>query len=86
MDETAPAPFTALVIDDEVPDRKRITAALRNDGFSVDEAIDGRDALERLRRKQHYDVIVLDVLMPYVDGFEVIRFPPPEPPLPLREV
>lgn len=62
----------ALVVDDEKPDRDAIKRIFIREGFAVDEATNGREALDRIRQ-HNYDVIVLDILMPYVDGFEVMR-------------
>jgi diguanylate cyclase (GGDEF)-like protein len=67
-------PRTALVVDDDVRDRRRIVRILEREGFAVDEAIDGRGALDRLRRKIPYDLVVLDIFMPHVDGFDVMHF------------
>ncbi len=61
----------ALVVDDEDEDRLRIVDILSNEGFNVQEARNGREALAQLQNG-HFEMIVLDVLMPYVDGFEVM--------------
>jgi CheY-like chemotaxis protein len=61
----------ALVVDDEEEDRLRITEILKEEGFHVQEARNGREALDLMRRDE-YEIIVLDILMPYVDGFEVM--------------
>lgn len=49
-----------------------LTAALRHSGFDVTEATSGREALD-LIRDERPDLIVLDVMMPDLDGFEVCR-------------
>lgn len=61
----------ALVVDDEEEDRLRIIGILKEEGFQVQEARNGREALDRIRRDE-FEIIVLDILMPYVDGFEVM--------------
>ena len=58
-----------LVADDVAPTRLLIRAALEPDGWTVEEAADGADACEAVRRVQP-DLIVLDVSMPNLDGFE----------------
>ena len=63
--------FRALVVDDDEEDRTRVSGVLKNEGFDVFEARNGREALERIR-KNNFALIVLDILMPYVDGFEVM--------------
>ncbi|HUF17106.1 MAG TPA: response regulator [Thermoanaerobaculia bacterium] len=62
----------ALVVDDEEEDRLRIAEILKREGFSVLEARNGREALDRIRGGDEFGIIVLDILMPYVDGFEVM--------------
>ena len=66
-------PLSALVVDDDEPDRREVADLFAGEGFSVTEARTGREALEYLERG-NYNAIVLDVLMPVVDGFEVMRF------------
>ena len=63
---------SVLVVDDEVSIRDAVGTALRYEGFSVSEAASGRDALARARAEPP-DLIVLDVLLPDLDGFEVTR-------------
>jgi CheY-like chemotaxis protein len=61
-----------LIADDE-PDMREIFAAwFRNQGCSVSEAADGRDALDALAR-DHFDAIVTDVRMPRLDGVQLVR-------------
>lgn len=62
----------ALVVDDDEEDRRRVGGILQKEGFAVFEARNGREALERIR-KHSFELIVLDILMPYVDGFEVMN-------------
>jgi len=62
----------ALVVDDDEEDRHRVSGILASQGFAVQEARNGREALDRIR-KNHYEMIVLDILMPYLDGFEVMK-------------
>ena len=61
-----------LVIDDERPLREGVARYLRRRGFVVDEAADGSEALAALQRG-NFAVIICDILMPGVDGFEVAR-------------
>jgi two-component system response regulator MprA len=61
-----------LVVDDEPDVREAIETALQLDGHRVTTAVDGLEALQRLGRGE-FDAIVLDVLMPNIDGFEVCR-------------
>lgn len=61
-----------LVVDDEPYITDVVTAALRFEGFASDEATTGSGALEKAR-SQVYDLIVLDVMLPDIEGFEVCR-------------
>ena len=62
----------ALVVDDEPALVRVVAAYLEREGFDVTTAADGREALDRAREVQP-DVVVLDVMMPGVDGIEVCR-------------
>jgi two-component system response regulator MprA len=61
-----------LVVDDERPVREALARALRFEGYDVDVAADGGEALGRLASSTT-DALVLDVLMPELDGLEVCR-------------
>jgi two-component system response regulator MprA len=62
-----------LVVDDERAVRESLRRALELEGYEIELAADGREALERLEAESQPDVLVLDVLMPGVDGLEVCR-------------
>jgi len=62
----------ALVVDDEPALVRVVAAYLEREGFDVTTAADGREALDRAREVEP-DVVVLDVMMPGVDGVEVCR-------------
>ncbi|MCW2960609.1 MAG: response regulator [Thermoleophilia bacterium] len=59
-----------LVADDETPIRLLVRVNLEAEGYTVVEASDGRQTLE-VARAEHPDIILLDVMMPYKDGWEV---------------
>ena len=61
-----------LVVDDEPSIRELLTASLRFAGFEVVPAADGAEAL-RLAEQQRPDLVVLDVMLPDLDGFAVVR-------------
>jgi len=60
-----------LVVDDEASIRRTLREILEYEDYAVDEAEDGEAALEKLR-KDRFDVVLLDVKMPKVDGLEVL--------------
>ena len=65
--------MTILVVDDEAAVRDALRRALRLEGYEVELAADGAEALRRLEDGAQPDVLLLDVLMPGVDGLEVCR-------------
>ncbi len=69
---TATAPLI-LVVDDIEDNRYTLTRRLRREGFErLMEATNGREALEALERES-IDLVLLDIMMPEIDGFEVLR-------------
>jgi DNA-binding response OmpR family regulator len=67
-----PNPPRILVVDDEVPILDLVRGYLERDGFEVDTAADGLAALAAVRA-WNPDVVVLDVMLPGLDGIEVCR-------------
>ncbi len=61
-----------LVVDDEKLIVKGIKFSLEQEGMSVDCAYDGEEAI-RLAKENQYDIMLLDVMLPVFDGFEVLR-------------
>jgi two-component system, cell cycle response regulator DivK len=61
-----------LIVDDVPVNLKLVGAILRREGFTVQTAADGEEALEMLRT-MHPDLILSDIQMPVVDGFELTR-------------
>jgi two-component system, OmpR family, response regulator MprA len=66
-------PMRILVVDDERAVRESLRRALELEGYEIELAEDGEQALERLEGQAEPDAVVLDVLMPRVDGLEVCR-------------
>ena len=61
-----------LVVDDEKLIVKGIKFSLEQDGYEVDCAYDGEEALELVKQNE-YDVMLLDVMLPKLTGFEVLQ-------------
>ena len=61
-----------LVVDDEQPVQQLLDRTLRSEGYEVVPALDGEQALDRIRT-QSFDLVMLDVMLPKLDGFEVCR-------------
>jgi two-component system, OmpR family, response regulator MprA len=66
-------PMTILVVDDERAVRDSLRRALELDGYSVELAADGLEALRLLEDGGRAEVVILDVMMPGLDGLEVCR-------------
>lgn len=62
-----------LIVDDERSIRELLVASLRHTGFDVTAAASGAEALEQVERVEP-DLILLDVMMPGLDGFDVLRW------------
>lgn len=67
-----PARATILVVDDEASIRKLVGSYLRSEGFDVVECTDGEQAVRAVRASEP-NLVVLDVLMPGLDGLEALR-------------
>ena len=68
-----------LVVDDEEPFRNEIVEALRRSGYAVVSAGDGREALEYLRGDDTPALVILDMMMPLMEGwslFEAVKHDP----------
>jgi two-component system, response regulator, stage 0 sporulation protein F len=61
-----------LIVEDELPLRMAYDTILKRDGHTVDRAKDGQEALEKAE-KMKPDLILLDLLMPNVDGIEFLK-------------
>ena len=62
-----------MVVDDEARMRKLVRDFLTRDDFNVIEAEDGEDALNKFYDNKDIALIILDVMMPKMDGWEVCR-------------
>ena len=64
--------YKILVVDDEEKIRELIGKYAKFEGHAVDFAVDGMEAVEKCR-KESYDVIIMDIMMPNLDGFSACR-------------
>ena len=74
--------YKILVVDDEFRIRQIIRKYAEFEGYEVDEAVDGMQAIQ-VCRKENFDLIIMDVMMPELDGFsacrEIKKFKPDTP-------
>ena len=61
-----------LVVEDELDLQRALVRALRDEGYAVDSANDGEDGFFNAKNT-NYDAVILDVMMPRMDGWEVIK-------------
>ena len=61
-----------LVVDDETLIRDVVREYLQLDGFSVEEARDGEEALDKFQQQQ-FDLVIMDIMMPKKDGFQTLK-------------
>ncbi len=66
-------PLTVLIVDDEPSILRTLSLCLRRAGFACETIDDSRAALERLRQDPAVHILLTDVVMPGVDGLEMIR-------------
>ena len=73
MQATELQPATVMVVEDEAANSDLVTAALKDEGYRVLTTRDRHDALQIVQRAPP-DAIVLDLMLPNVDGWQVIRW------------
>ena len=72
VEATATRPRTVLVVEDSDLTRSLVVGTLRDAGYRVQEAVDGRDAFATFGRED-VDLVLTDLEMPVLDGFELVR-------------
>ena len=69
--KTKPSNFSVLVVDDEQTIRQILARIVRRDGYTVEEAVNGKDALEKMSANR-FDLVITDVKMPEIGGLELL--------------
>ena len=69
---TRPADFSIMVVEDDAINREALTRILNKGGWKVIEAIDGPSAFELLKENKTPGMILLDLVLPEMNGFEFI--------------
>ncbi|NIP58205.1 MAG: response regulator [Gemmatimonadetes bacterium] len=73
-EEAETGPPRVLVVDDEEDARIMIRTLLEREDYVVAEAEDGKKAIEILEKDPGYDLVVLDLQMPEMDGYETLKW------------
>jgi len=63
-----------LIVDDDIRNIFALTSALEQQGMSVNHAENGKDGIEMLRKHPETNVVLMDIMMPDLDGYDTIRF------------
>jgi len=63
---------TILVVDDSGTVRQQVSMALKQAGFTVAEAADGRDGLAMIDANRNIDMVICDVNMPNMNGLDMV--------------
>jgi CheY-like chemotaxis protein len=68
-----PAPEPVLAVDDSAPIREMIVSVLKPHGHHVITAANGQEALQRLHAVHEPHIVLLDIVMPVLDGIAVVH-------------
>jgi len=71
--QTVVAPARLLAVDDDPSNLEMLTRRLQKLGYDVTKAVNGRVALQKLK-EEDFDLVLLDILMPELDGFQTLEF------------
>lgn len=66
------AKATVLIVDDEKVIREVLARSVTREGYTVDQATDGRDALDKMALSS-FDIVITDIKMPVMDGMELLK-------------
>ena len=72
MSQPDKQPLRVLIVDDDPPIRHLLRAVCRQAGYACELACDGAEALEKISAT-NFDILLLDLMMPRVNGFQVIE-------------
>lgn len=62
-----------LIVEDTEHIRKLIKAVLKDENIEIDEAVDGAEAIDRIEQGIKYEIILMDIMLPKIDGVEATK-------------
>ncbi len=65
-------PARILIVDDEPSITEFVSYAMQKEGYQTEIASDGEEALRKIEQ-QHFDLFILDIMLPGIDGYELCR-------------
>ncbi|MDP3995741.1 MAG: response regulator [bacterium] len=71
-------PYNILVVEDDKFLRELISKKLINEGYNISQAVDGEEGLKKIKEEKP-DLVLLDLILPGIDGFEVLARAKEEP-------
>ena len=66
------APARILIVDDEPSITEFVSYAMQKEGYQTEVASNGEEALEKIEQ-EHFDLFILDIMLPGIDGYELCR-------------
>lgn len=72
-----------LIVDDDPNIREVLSVLLGSEGYSVDQAEDGEEALKKVDEDKNIDLVILDIMMPGMSGVEVCAYIRTKSPVPV---
>lgn len=73
LDELSIENKTILVVDDDMRNVFAISSILEEEGIKVVVASNGKEGIDKLKENNEIDLIIMDIMMPKMDGYEAIR-------------
>ena len=64
--------ISILIVEDDKFLRDLLSRKLKNSGYEVEEAVDGKEALKKSKEKK-FEIILLDLVLPGINGFEILE-------------
>ena len=62
-----------LLVDDDMRNTYALTGVLEDQGMIVFSAVDGKSAIEMTEKRKHIDIVLMDIMMPGIDGYTAIH-------------